>query len=481
MKKNILLFLCLLSIQTFAQYSSPGNNGSYTLDDLVAISDGAVTLGDNQYYFNEDITISTNDTMKIISNENLEIGEGLLWTIEGVLITDAPELCTINKKSDENNFLGIRFDNSSSSSLKNTAISNGGGIKLIDSNIEMASCTIQFMNTEYSSSALSLSSSNPIIRNCKFQLNQGPGIGSAANASSSPQIINNEFYLNVTSNGNTPQINLGTSNGFNPILIENNEIRGAHDNAGGIAISTLAGGSAQVLIKDNFIMDNRYGIAIIGNNLSGRIEYNTIVANTIQNDPMLGGSGINFNGGETNSMIVKRNIIAYNLWGITIQGDAQPNLGDGTDNSPGHNRFEGNGNNDIIYALYNNTPNDIMALNNYWNTETLEETEEVIYHVVDDLSLGEVFYDPLWTNPVGLGNELPESRSLISPNPTNSHFKISIEEECQINIYLLSGQLFKSFSILPHQNINISDWKKGTYILQLHSKNENKTEKLLVF
>lgn len=481
MKKIFVLFFYMSTIVVMAQYSTPGNYHSYTIEDLVAISNGAVTLGGDQYYFNEDIIISATDTLHMnTDNTFIEIGEGLLWTIEGVLIIDVEEMVSISKKFNEGNFLGIRFDNSSASSLKKAFIRNCGGVKLIESDIFIDQCSFFQFDQAYSTPALSLFYSSPVVQNSFFSNNQGPGIGSGANGASSPQIINNTFEHNVNGNGNTPQINLGPSSGITPIIIDGNTITGQYDMAGGIALSTLVGGNINAQVTNNDIRDNRYGIAMIGSNISADISHNIIIGNHIQNDPMLGGSGLNFYGGESNQCTVSHNTIMDNLWGITIQLNAQPNLGDGSAGSPGHNQFYDNGNGGETYALYNNTPGDIMALNNFWATISLTEAESYIFHKVDDLSLGEVFFDPMWTNPVGLEESAIETTGSIYPNPCSHSFLVDYDFSCDVSIYKLAGQEVLHLSEAQKQDIDVSTWDKGCYILNIKTAFENKIEKLII-
>src|SRR5699024_10519934 len=112
----------------------------------------------------------------------------------------------------------------------------------------------------------------------------------------------------------------------------------------------------------------------------------------------LGGSGISVNSTEDNQTIIAvDNQIRGNLWGITIIGQGSMNLGDDEDNTGG-NVFSDNGNNGETFALYNNTPNTIMAKHNCWiegEEITLDDAAEVIFDQADDPSLGEVIYDPM--------------------------------------------------------------------------------------
>lgn len=476
MKKILLLFVSLFTIQAMAQYSTPGNNGSFTFDDLVDMSSGAVTADGEWYSFNEDIIISSTDTLSVGENAQLSIGLDMLWTIEGVLLVTTEEFVILSGAS-IGNFEGIRFDNSSASVLKNTMIEGCGGIKLIDSDMLIQNCQFMGFGQEYSTGALNLFDSNPIIRDCDFQNNAGPAISSGANSSSSPQIINNTIVNNVTTNSNTPQINLGTADGINSIIIDSNYITGINDNAGGIAISTLAGGSANTVVTNNYVANNRYGIAHIGNDITSLITGNIIADNNIQNDPMLGGSGLNFYGGETNTSIVTGNVIYGNLWGVTIQSSASPDLGDGTGNSPGKNRLYDNGNGGTVFALYNNTPNPINAIYNFWGTTDIAVAEDAIYHKTDDASLGLVSFDPMWTNPVGIASLSEDFRLSISPNPASNYFILDVDGNTEVSIYSQSGQFINTLMVTPSQKIDISVWERGIYILKLAN---GRSKKLVV-
>lgn len=67
MKKSTLLLALFLGCMTMlnAQWISPGNGTTYTMSDLVNVTDGLVTFDSPNYYIHGDLTISTNDTWKI--------------------------------------------------------------------------------------------------------------------------------------------------------------------------------------------------------------------------------------------------------------------------------------------------------------------------------------------------------------------------------------------------------------------------------
>jgi len=486
MKKNLFLILSILSLiqfHAFSQYTSPGTGISFTLDDLVTMSAGTVSLTDNDYHVNNTLTISATDTLKIYTDGLMYIHEGIRVNIEGVFLSNPPNTFEIKRANMENNFEGFRFDNSSASVLKNIIFTGGGGIKLVNSDLEITNCEISNFGQEYTTGAIDLFQSNPLIKDCSINNNAGPAIMSGANAESSPQIIHNVINFNVSGNGNTPQINLGTSDPLLSILIDSNYIFGQYEMAGGIAISTLAGGNANAIITHNHVNYNRYGIAQIGSNISTTISYNEIVANNIQNDPMQGGSGLNFAGITNNTSIVSYNTIVQNLWGVTIQFNAIPNLGDGTNESLGHNMIYNNENNSQIYALYNNTPEDIMALDNFWGTADLIEAEEYIYHQVDDPSLGLVSFAPIWSNPVGIEVNKASESMQISPNPCTYYVEISnrLSPHMHYEIYNTNDRIFNKGELTNgYRTINTSEWPKGCYFIKTYSNESISTQKLIV-
>jgi len=316
---------------------------------------------------------------------------------------------------------------------------------------------------------------------------------SGANASSSPQIFDCEIISNVMSNANMPQINLGTS-GADSIRIVGCEIIGNTANimAGGIAITTLAGGSIKARIEGNIIKNNRYGITAYGYNIGSVIRNNEITDNNTQNLPMQGGSGINYWGNATNQSIVTGNIISGNLWGITIQSAAQPNLGqlEGEIFNPGMNQFYNNGNSGQLYDLYNNTPNPIMAENNYWGTMDPDSVEMHIFHQPDDPTLGLVDYLPLYFPPVSIfENEAGNKFEIIEnvyPNPAKDHFFVTInptikKEDVTLEIISLTGSVIKNISIKnneQHVKISIGQKSSGTFMIRAKYKGEVDTMKI---
>lgn len=198
--------------------------------------------------------------------------------------------------------------------------------------------------------------------------------------------------------------------------------------AGGIAVTNLLGqGMSKSIISNCTIENNRYGIAQLGGFIHGEFHGNTIHNNNIDNNPLTGGSGLNFQGPANNTAVVSGNSIEGNLWGVTILAQAQPSFGKiEEDGNPGRNVFDNNGNDGNTFALYNNTPDSIWAQNNTWSHDPALEAEDVIFHQSDDETLGLVIFDPVFDESTSIAS-IPANKALIiAPNPVTQNTDIQI-------------------------------------------------------
>jgi len=296
--------------------------------------------------------------------------------------------------------------------------------------------------------------SNSVVSNCKIYRNRRAALVSGSNIPSSPIIENNLIYENDIENANVPQINFGATSS-SPMIIRGNTIIGGPIMSGGISFLPV-GSIPQVIIENNVIKKNRYGIAVAGGSSNFYINNNIIDSNNIQGVPALGGSGINFNGVATQNSIVTRNKIRGNLWGITIQGTAKPNLGDlfSSDTTDiGLNEIYNNGNSGKIYDLYNNTVDSIKAMNNFWGTSVIDSVEAHIFHKPDSSTLGQVRYLPIRSLKLNLkiateglynnNTDLLSRRDTfkIYLRQTSLPFEIIDSAEVEIDTVSLSGLL----------------------------------------
>lgn len=400
MKKILLFVLITFYTNSYSNYSTPGTGITWDLDSLVTYSGGDVTFSSGEYFFNDTITISSSDTIYVLSNAIMKFGTGVFIDINGVLIVNPPDSAIITAQDTTLKFFGLKFeDQSDGSMLRKLIMEYGNSIRMLDCNILIDSCVIRYntLNSSFASGAISFFRSNSTVSNCKIFRNRRAAIVSGANIASSPKILDNLIYENDVDNANVPQINFGATTSDTMIIRGNTIIGGPFIMCGGISFLPI-GSIPYVIIQNNIIKHNRYGIAIAGGNSNFYINNNTIDSNNIQGLPNLGGSGINFNGSATQNSIVTRNIIRGNLWGITIQGTAKPNLGNLSNSDTtdiGLNELYNNMNTGTIYDLYNNTPDSIKAQNNYWGTGNLDSIEAHIFHNPDNPALGFVDYIPI--------------------------------------------------------------------------------------
>lgn len=431
----LFLFSCIFfcADHADANYITPGNGRNWNLDSLVLHSGGNVTYSGGIYYINDTITISWSDTLKIRTNAIVKLAALVFVDIRGVMRVIPPDSVMFTAIDTTQMFYGFRLDSLSGSSIfKNMIFEWGNAVKLVGCDMIIDSCT--FRNNKQASSfsgtvggVINIFRSNPIISNCRIYRNRRAAIISSFNIPSSPRIINNLIFENDIDNYNTPQINLGAA-GQQPIIIRNNTIRGLYPMAGGISI--FPGGSVPlVIIENNKIKRNRYGIALLGTNIYALIRNNIIDSNTTQGIPYQGGSGINLNGKSSLVAKISGNFIRWNLWGVTIQDSAKPSLGNilSTDtNDIGLNQIYGNYHNDTIPDLFNNTPDSVKAENNWWGTTIVDSIEKHIFHKPDNPLLGFVDYIP-FRLIAGINEtvSVPEKFTFETfPNPFNAVQKI---------------------------------------------------------
>ena len=263
MKKTLLLLIAVFTIviNTHGQWVSPGNGTTYTFADLVDITGGVVTTGENGFVVNADLTISTGDVLEINNQTSRVDFADVLVTVNGSMVCTNTSTRAKFYGLNETNHFSMRFENATGCSIKKMYFTDGAGIKVIESDVTFDDVKFVYFTRDYSNAVIDIFNCDPTIKDCYFLLNGGSAISSPANGQASPQILNCGFDTNVTDDVNTPQINLGPG-GNDTIRIVGNEIYTimAQHYVGGISVADLMGvGDTKVLLKDNVISDNRSG------------------------------------------------------------------------------------------------------------------------------------------------------------------------------------------------------------------------------
>jgi len=467
--------ICYLCVS--AQYTSPNNSMTLSLQDLVEDSDGAVLFSDGAYEIYEDITISVTDTL-VVNNEFVKVDQGVLITVEGGFYCGSSSFLQII--CCDAYYEGFRFEETAVADISNTSILYGGGIQVLTGNFRIEESSVSFHSTgQTTGAALNLSTGKPEIINCTFLQNEVAAIASAANSDAAPLISGCTFDGNVTGNSNRPQVNLGPS-GADTAFVMLNVFQGnpSLTNVGGMGFSLLAGGEGHLVFSQNTVMENRYGMTVFGANVTSRIEENIFMDNDTQGEPFLGGSGISITGFGENEHLILGNSFEGNLWGITLIEAAMANLGenDNPEIGPGENFFNDNGNGGEIYALFNNTENTIFAQGNCWDASnddlTLAEAELVISHVVDDPELGEVIFDPLGTCSL-LSTSINESIEVeLFPNPSSGQIFVRSRERIKVvEVIDLNGRRVFQQSVFSSTGaqIDLSNLPAGFYLVEVET------------
>jgi hypothetical protein len=491
MLRVLFISFFLVPLGLLAQYTTPGASLDLSFDDLVELSSGTVLADGDEYHITANLTIAATDNLITEGLLTVKLDPGVLITVFGGLLLNVEDGSVFTVSQSGNNYTGFRFEDGSVANLQNTIFEYGSGIRVFDCEFLMNNCEVRYQEIANSTGgALGLSTGKPIITNTQFTNNVRSAINSAANAQVAPLIENCYFFNNVTENSNRPQINLGPSGAADTTIIRGNTLAGNPDNimVGGIAFTSLLGTQSHGIIENNYIHDNRYGITATGNNLYTLIAHNNIINNNTQNEPMLGGSGINIYSTAANLSTITGNYIAGNLWGITLQENAMANIGDtsAVNFNLGANIFDNNGNEGEIYALYNNTSNPVNAMNNCWMIEVMttpELAESVIFHFNDDPLLGLVQYLPQNTCiTVGLEEEITEVSVVAYPNPFSNELMIQSPEVFdRIQVFNTLGQVMVSEDFSPINQFGFStiNWPTGVYFINLDISNNKQTIKVV--
>ena len=203
-------------------------------------------------------------------------------------------------------------------------------------------------------------------------------------------------------------------------------------------------------------------------NINAYINNNVIDSNNININPLAACSGINLFGASSINAIITRNKIRWNLWGITIQSSAKPNIGnlnnsDTSDN--GYNQICFNKHNDTTFDVYNNTHDSISAQNNFWGTTNPDTVRAHIWDHFDIDSLGVINFLPMILSEVkkvSAENEKDYKLFDAFPNPFNPGTII------KFNIKDLRLVTLKIYDILGKEIATLVDKKlqPGTYEVQ---------------
>ncbi|MCS6989719.1 MAG: right-handed parallel beta-helix repeat-containing protein [Chloroherpetonaceae bacterium] len=407
-----------------AAYVTPNSGVDWTMNDLVLNSNGAVTGAHPNYNVLDSVIIAPNDRLTIAPGSVLVFAPTAL-VVRGKLLaigTPSARIVFTGATQTPASWRNIRIEDSAIDTacvFRHCVIEySTGGIACIGSSPTIEFSTLRFngsLTTAGGSFAIQCFNSNALIRHDSIYNNSQIAINISNNSS---PIVERNYIANNNVRNQSPAnpITISFQGNNNPI-IRFNEIHSADlpspVRAGGISVGLGSNSTVQnPLIEFNYIHDCAFGIVIAG--ATQCVVRNNRIENNARNpNPLQAGSGINVNssGSAVAAPIITGNFIKGNLWGVTIQGTAQPNLGDLSNSNPdddGRNTFIDNLQGSTNYALYNNTSNTIRAQNNFWGTTDLAQIQQRIWGQGDAQNPATVIYLPFALGDVSLPVELIE-------------------------------------------------------------------------
>src|SRR5690554_4093859 len=135
MKKITLLALAILgSATTFAQLTTPGTGVSYDLSTLSALDPSILTFDGTKYILSNDLIISDSDKLEVSTSDTLLIDLDKRITVIGSFNVDSGtnnDKFIISSTDTLNPADGIRFEEFSTGSIKNTEITYTGGLRVL--------------------------------------------------------------------------------------------------------------------------------------------------------------------------------------------------------------------------------------------------------------------------------------------------------------------------------------------------------------
>lgn len=294
-----------------------------------------------------------------------------------------------------------------------------------------------------------------IIDNNVISGNEADYGGGIYNSSHNTEIINN------TIDGNNIDVPPANHEGaaiytYGFVLIENNEVIN-HTRYGHVAIVDQYEWTEHTQIKNNIVTNNAKGIysrdgVISGNTVSNNSQWGisgtgTITNNVVENNGEGGISASNVTTFQYNQ-VVNNGSIGVDLY------NSDPTV------IFTNNNIYGNS----TYDLRNYSGSDINATNNYWGTVVESEIDENIYDYYDDITLGEVIYNPFLDTEIDLDDDIPPTGTISysTTGPTNGDVIATLTPSESVTVTNNGGSFIYTFTQNESFNFELIDLAGNT-------------------
>ena len=417
---TLLAAFAAMAVQAY-NYKTPGTGTTYTLQSLSAIEASHVTKGEAGYTLADSVTISAGDKFQLADGDVMMLSDGVAFVVEGQADFSVPTAATITHAPDNYDAQFIRLETEGATfNFKNVTFDYVGMKSYAANNVTIDHCSFvnyHSVNSNKGPICFGATGAKLVLTNSYFTNNEFACFSAGVNNMIRVKVEGCLFNKAQTQNRNYPVLNITPGDS---IIVRNNVIHGSSDltMVGGISVANLMGisGMQYVEISGNTVDSCRYGISLTGALGKAVIKNNTLTNNRFvySNNANYGGSGIAiYDDSKSLEVRVSGNHIENNLWGVTILGGKDVNLGkvqvDGTalsttdpEYNEGRNYFKDNGNNGTSYdvAFASGTSYlTVYAQNNAWNVSEPTEAniEPLVWHQNDDASLGKLIFTPALT------------------------------------------------------------------------------------
>ena len=466
MKKFFTVLSLSLMTATAIQanvFTTPGDGTTYSLATLAKIENSGVTAEGNVYTLSDSLAIADGDKFQLDDTAVLKLADKVACIIYGDASFEVSE-ATITRTDDDAKPNQFEFRKADAVVNFQNVTFEYVGVKSYETNsLYFDNCTFTkyvYQNRVSGPIAVGMTGSTVVATNCLFDHNEYSSISGAANIKCALiRVENCTFDHSQQVNRNMPMLNLTPGD---TIIVRGNVLHGdpAMDMVGGISVANLMGlsGDMCVLIENNEIDSCRYGINIQGAISEAIIRGNKVTNNRYvrNNDANNGGSGIAiYDASKSLNLKVCNNYFENNLWGITVMGGSNINLGkievdgvalaeDDPEYNEGKNVFKDNGHDDILVDLAFASGTDyltVYAQNNTWNVEeqTEDQIEAVIDHQKDDATLGLAIFMPAYSE------QTTGVSAIESVQPSEAAFDLMgrvVEPTAKGQLYIHEGRKF---------------------------------------
>ena len=209
-----LLLVAAATVGTMsATFVSAGTGRAYTFAQLAAIDTSGVTATDSGYVVTADFTIAAGDTLRLMNNDKVMLGDKVMVSVNGYADFAVPDTAVITRATATAAPKGFKvYDTNSGMTMKNVTMEYAGiNFGSTNGHLAIDHCTFTLYNGKINSGSVvnySNSCDGNTVTGSYFVDNTVSALGNGANTPVGLVVDNCVFLRNTTSKRNRPQINM---------------------------------------------------------------------------------------------------------------------------------------------------------------------------------------------------------------------------------------------------------------------------------